>query len=139
MTRKDLLQMIEDEVSTALKTTVTEPVPLQQQNAKPIQKKANLSDDELDEVLFFGGKKPEEHNDLNIQKINENLNRYRLNDEQIKSLQSQPESGMGYKIVDVLLNNGKLIKNVIVLNDEIIETKENINPNEINKIIITNK
>lgn len=69
MTRKELLQMIEDEVYGALQSTVTEPA-IPQQEIKPVQKRANLSNEELDEVIFFGGEKPknEENDDFNINK-----------------------------------------------------------------------
>ena len=71
MTRKELMQMIEDEVYGALQSTVTEPVPTQSvKPVKPVQTRADLSNEELDEVIFFGGEKPKNNNDddFNINK-----------------------------------------------------------------------
>ena len=126
--------MIEDEVSGALRTTVTEPVRLKQ-NTKPIQKRVNLSDDEMDEALFFGGKKPKDENDLNIKKL-QNENVQKLNKEQSTFLLSQSESGMGYQLVDFLMKNGDVIKDVKILNGDIIKSYKNINSENIKKIII---
>jgi hypothetical protein len=55
----------------------------------------------------------------------------------------QPETGMGYQIVDIELKDGRIIKNVAIIQSSIIgEIKDNIgpipfNPEDIIKINIT--
>ena len=39
----------------------------------------------------------------------------------IRYLRSQPESGMGYQIVDIVLANSEILKNLIVVNGELVE------------------
>lgn len=58
MTKKELLKMIEDEVTAVLQSTVSEPSI--QKPVTPIQIKANISDEELEEALFYGGELPKE-------------------------------------------------------------------------------
>lgn len=40
-------------------------------------------------------------------------------------LLSAPEKGMGYHVVDVLLKNGEVLKNKIVLNSSILQLNAN--------------
>jgi hypothetical protein len=51
----------------------------------------------------------------------------KLNNKLINYLLSIPESGMGYQKVDITLNNGREIKNLIVLNAEILELPDKYN------------
>ena len=62
-----------------------------------------------------------------------------LSDKQIKLLEKLPEKGMGYQIVDVFLNNGKILKNRIVINSSFLtlEDNEEISPDDIMKIDLT--
>jgi hypothetical protein len=62
----------------------------------------------------------------------------KLKEEHIQYLAALPESGMGYQIVDILLTNGQLLKNRIVLNSELLisDDIESIDPFSIEKIEI---
>lgn len=52
--------------------------------------------------------------------------RIKLTKEWIKHINSIPESGMGYQIVDISLRDGRLLKNILVINSKEIELqKEN--------------
>lgn len=63
-----------------------------------------------------------------------------LSDKLTKQLINTPETGMGYHTVDLLLKNGKILKNKTVLNCSILtlETKVILHVEEIEKIIVTN-
>lgn len=60
----------------------------------------------------------------------------KLADEQIDVLSNAPEQGMGYQVVDVLLNNGAVLERKIVLNAMYLQLDEteNITPADIKKI-----
>lgn len=47
--------------------------------------------------------------------------RLKLTRKWIEHLQTIPESGMGYQIVDIALRDGRLLKKILVLNSEEIE------------------
>jgi len=72
---------------------------------------------------------------------NELKKRIGLREEHIKLLLGLPESGMGYQLVDVTLKNGKLLKNKIVLNSQVLllEVNEEIDPDSIDKVEITKR
>ncbi len=55
---------------------------------------------------------------------------------QMNLLQSLPEQGMGYQVVDITLKNGKTFYEKIVLNSMYLQMdeKETIDPNEIETI-----
>ncbi|MHB8404552.1 MAG: hypothetical protein ACYDCJ_03920 [Gammaproteobacteria bacterium] len=50
--------------------------------------------------------------------------RVKLSKEWTDYLVSKPESGMGYQRVDVRLQNGRLVENVLVFNAEDLELPE---------------
>lgn len=60
----------------------------------------------------------------------------KLLQKQINLLESLPEQGMGYHIVDVVLKNGRTLREKVVLNSMYlqIEEKEIIDPKEIKSI-----
>lgn len=60
----------------------------------------------------------------------------KLSKECIDYLTEQPESGMGYQIVDVILENGTVLLNRIVFNSEFLKLNEpfEISLDEIKKI-----
>lgn len=60
----------------------------------------------------------------------------RLKEEQIKLLESQPEQGMGFQIIDIIFKNGKTLTKRIVFNSTFlkIDPNEVIDPNEIELI-----
>jgi hypothetical protein len=60
---------------------------------------------------------------------------------QIKILLKLPETGIGYQKVKLTLKNGKIFKDMTVLNSEILLIKDNqdINIENIEKIEIDNK
>lgn len=64
-----------------------------------------------------------------------------LNEKHIDYLINLPESGMGYHVVDLILKDGKRLKNRIVLNSQflVLEDKEDIDPNFIDKLTLVNK
>lgn len=43
-------------------------------------------------------------------------------------LQAWPEDGMGYQIVDVVFKDGRVLERAVVLNGEILEVGERIDP-----------
>lgn len=51
--------------------------------------------------------------------------KFKLNKHWIKYLLDLPESGMGYQKVNITLNNGEVLRNVIVYNAEIFEYSHN--------------
>ncbi len=51
---------------------------------------------------------------------NDFKNKIKLRDEHIKTLSELPETGMGYQVVDILLKDGKTLKNRIVINSEFL-------------------
>lgn len=57
----------------------------------------------------------------------------KLLDEQIRILEELPESGMGYQIVNIILKNGVILKDRIVMNSTYLKigVDEKINPNDI--------
>ena len=71
----------------------------------------------------------------------ENKIRVTLSDKFIAQLVKIPEQGMGYQIVDIVLTNGKVLKNKFVYNSSIleIEKQEMINIEEIAIIEIHKK
>jgi len=60
----------------------------------------------------------------------------KLLQKQIKLLQSLPEQGMGYQVVDITLKDGKTFCEKIVLNSMYLQMdeKEKIDPSEIETI-----
>ena len=61
MTREELEKMIDDEVVASLGSTMQEPQKPKPQPQKqaPIKTAADLSEEELDDIIFYGGKKSE--------------------------------------------------------------------------------
>jgi len=59
-----------------------------------------------------------------------------LNQEQIEYLSLLPEQGMGYQIVDLILKNGDVLRNKIVLNCSFLQLddQEQLNVEDIDKI-----
>jgi hypothetical protein len=57
----------------------------------------------------------------------------KLSDEQIRILEELPESGMGYQIVNIILKNGTILKDRIVMNSTYlkVEKNEEISPKDI--------
>lgn len=68
----------------------------------------------------------------------EHKDKIKLTAKQCEYLSSQPEQGMGYQIVDLILKNGERIDKRIVLNSAYLrlEANEDINPEEIVSITI---
>jgi hypothetical protein len=64
--------------------------------------------------------------------------RLRLSIEFVDYLSEQPEKGMGYQIVDVILKNGGVLVDRIILNSEFLElkTSDEIKLDDINKIVV---
>jgi len=60
----------------------------------------------------------------------------RLDEEHIKILETLPEQGMGYQMVDIKLSNGRELKNRTVLNCEYLKLYEGeeLCPNDIQEI-----
>jgi hypothetical protein len=54
-------------------------------------------------------------------------------------LSNLPENGMGYQRVNLVLANGKIIKNAIINNGEFLETNEDIDITKLKKIIVQKK
>ncbi len=52
------------------------------------------------------------------------MTKLKLSDKQIMFLESMPEQGMGYHIVDIKLVTGEILKNRIVLNCEFLKLNE---------------
>lgn len=63
----------------------------------------------------------------------------KLNEKWSKALLQYPETGMGYQEVDIHLKDGQILEKVIIHNAEIIETKQNFDVNNIEKICIIKK
>lgn len=61
---------------------------------------------------------------------------FKLNTEQENYLLSQPENGMGYQIVKVILKSGKVLHQHKVINSSLLmlEENENITEKDIEKI-----
>ena len=55
----------------------------------------------------------------------ENKIKILLNDTRSHQLLSAPEKGMGYHIVDVVLKDGKVLKDKVVLNSSILQLNAN--------------
>jgi hypothetical protein len=51
----------------------------------------------------------------------ENKHRLKLSNKYSEYLENKPEKGMGYQVVDIELNDGRKIKNRIVLNSTYLE------------------
>lgn len=68
--------------------------------------------------------------------VSSSKNKIELKEKHIKYLLDQPESGMGYQIVDITLKDGQQLNNRIVLNSQflMLENKENITPDFIETI-----
>jgi hypothetical protein len=66
-------------------------------------------------------------------------NKIKLPVKYIEYLETQPEQGMGYQIVDVYFKSGKVLKNCIVLNSTYLqlESDEEILIEDIIRIEIT--
>lgn len=66
-------------------------------------------------------------------KIKKNI---KLLPEHIKMLESLPEQGMGYQLIDIELKSGTLLKNRVVLNSTYLQLhdEEELDCNEISKI-----
>lgn len=54
-----------------------------------------------------------------------------LPDHLVKKLQNLPESGMGYQVVNFKMKNGKIFKNITVLNSSVASLEEDVNVSEI--------
>jgi hypothetical protein len=63
-------------------------------------------------------------------------NEIELPEELKKNLESIPESGMGYHIVDIILKNGSVLKNRTIINCSklVLNPEESIHPEEIEDI-----
>lgn len=46
--------------------------------------------------------------------------------ELVRKLEKLPESGMGYQVVDLVLSDGRKLKNVVVFNSEEVEIAEGV-------------
>ena len=66
---------------------------------------------------------------------------FQLNKEQENYLLSQPENGMGYQIVKVILKSGKVLRQHKVINSSLLmlETNENFTKKDIEKIELENR
>lgn len=63
-------------------------------------------------------------------------NKLKLNKKFVEYLVELPENGMGYQLVDLLLTDGKLLRNRIVLNSTFLklDKEERLTNREIEKI-----
>ncbi len=63
---------------------------------------------------------------------------YKIYEQDADTLLEQPETGMGYQIVDVILNDRDVLVDRIILNSEFLElkTSDEIKLDDIKKIII---
>lgn len=59
----------------------------------------------------------------------------KLSSKWVKYLLSKPESGMGYQVVDITLENGRIVKGVNVFNGEDIELNDEYKSIKIDEII----
>lgn len=66
---------------------------------------------------------------------------FKLSAEQKNYLLSQPENGMGYQIVKVILKSGKVLRQHKVINSSLLmlETNENFTKKDIEKIELENR
>jgi hypothetical protein len=66
---------------------------------------------------------------------------FKLNTEQESYLLNQPENGMGYQIVKVILKSGKVLHQHKVINSSLLmlEENENITERDIEKIELENR
>jgi hypothetical protein len=64
------------------------------------------------------------------------MNKIALNKMQTKYLLTFPESGMGYQIVNILMDDGSLLKNKTVLNSTFLNIDEFIDVNKIKEIFV---
>lgn len=64
--------------------------------------------------------------------------RLKLSKKHVEYLSEHPENGMGYQIVDVILNDGDVLVDRIILNSEFLElkTSDEIKLDDIKKIVI---
>ena len=62
---------------------------------------------------------------------------YKLSNEQENYLINQPETGMGYQVVKVILKNGRVLHRQKVINSSmlILEENENITEKDIDEIV----
>lgn len=69
------------------------------------------------------------------------MKKIQLNEEHAQYLMGLPESGMGYQVVDITMKGGHLLKKRVVLNSNLLllEAGEDIDPNNIEKIELSNK
>lgn len=58
----------------------------------------------------------------------------KLSGKLIKKLQKLPETGMGYQVVNFKFKDGKILKNITVLNSSIALLDETINVSQIEEI-----
>lgn len=70
-----------------------------------------------------------------------NKKKIELKKEHVIELEKQPENGMGYHVVDILLKDGSMLKNRIILNCQYLQLdlEESINVNNIISIIVKRK
>ncbi len=61
MTLSELKKLIEDEVSAAISEPLREPVVVRQQPKKKVYRPVLKTEDEIDDVLFYGGKRPDDN------------------------------------------------------------------------------
>lgn len=54
----------------------------------------------------------------------------------IEYLESFPEQGMGYQIVDIILKDGRTLSELLVFNSTYLKSEEQINPEDIKEIRI---
>ena len=59
----------------------------------------------------------------------------KLEEKQTNLVLNQPESGMGYQQVNLKLKNNKVIKNVLVINAEVLEIPDEFGKIDISDII----
>lgn len=89
-------------------------------------------------LLIVLGKKygfdflPKDHRELLTKEIE-------LSDELKSSIENMPESGMGYHIVDIILKNGRILRNRKILNGSylVLNTDDSIDAEEIEDIFIS--
>jgi hypothetical protein len=62
-----------------------------------------------------------------------------LSDDLKSSIEGLPETGMGYHIVDIILKNGRILRNRKIINSSILLTnpEESIHPDEIEDIVMS--
>jgi hypothetical protein len=69
------------------------------------------------------------------------MKRLQLRESQIETLVKLPETGMGYQKVKLTFKNGEVLRDMTVLNSELllVEDNQNINVQEIEKIELEKK